>query len=208
MYLSRVELDLRNRETLRALASPTRFHGAVESAFSGPRERRLWRLDRLNGGLWLLLVSEKIPELDHIVRQFGSSASIAETRDYAPFLARIEVGGQWRFRLTANPVQSVKDGKTARGTVRNHVTVEQQERWLAERASRHGFALDPEGFRVTEARWLIFAKGIERRRVAIRSVTFEGLLRVTDTEAFRATLIGGIGRGKAYGQGLLTIMGT
>ena len=47
MYLSRVELDPTRRSTMTALAAPQKFHGAVESAFSGERRRRLWRLDRL-----------------------------------------------------------------------------------------------------------------------------------------------------------------
>ena len=37
-------------------------------------------------------------------------------------------------------------------------------------------------------------------------VTYEGLLTVTDVQAFREALTNGIGRGKAYGMGLLTVM--
>ena len=57
MYLSRVELDPTRRSTMTALAAPQKFHGAVESAFSGERRRRLWRLDRLGEKLYLLLLS-------------------------------------------------------------------------------------------------------------------------------------------------------
>ena len=53
MYLSRVELDPTRRETMVALISPQKFHGAVENAFAGARRRRLWRLDRLG---------EKLPQ--------------------------------------------------------------------------------------------------------------------------------------------------
>ena len=47
MYLSRAELDPTRRETMVALISPQKFHGAVENAFAGARRRRLWRLDQL-----------------------------------------------------------------------------------------------------------------------------------------------------------------
>ena len=47
MYLSRAELDPTRRETMVALISPQKFHGAVENAFPGARRRRLWRLDQL-----------------------------------------------------------------------------------------------------------------------------------------------------------------
>ena len=53
MYLSRTELDPARRSTMIALTSPQKFHGAVENSFSGERRRRLWRLDRLNGKLYL-----------------------------------------------------------------------------------------------------------------------------------------------------------
>ena len=35
MYLSRAELDPTRRETMVALISPQKFHGAVENAFPG-----------------------------------------------------------------------------------------------------------------------------------------------------------------------------
>ena len=37
-------------------------------------------------------------------------------------------------------------------------------------------------------------------------MTFEGLLEVTDEELFRNMLVNGLGRGKAYGMGLMTVM--
>ena len=37
-------------------------------------------------------------------------------------------------------------------------------------------------------------------------VTYEGVLQVTDPEAFKALLCEGVGRGKAYGLGLMTII--
>ena len=205
MYLSRVELDLRNHETLRALNVPRRLHGAVEAAFEGPRTRRLWRLDRREGRLWLLILSEEVPELSGIVAQFGPPDGTAETRDYEPLLARVAEGTVWRFRLAANPIKNVKEAD-GRGTVRNHVTVAQQEQWLAERAPKHGFALEPDGFRVVDSRWISFDKATDGSPVRIHAVTFEGLLRVTDAGRFREALTHGIGRGKAYGLGLLTLM--
>ena len=44
------------------------------------------------------------------------------------------------------------------------------------------------------------------RRVSMLSVTFEGILTVTDADLFRRTLAEGIGRGKAYGMGMLTVV--
>ena len=44
--------------------------------------------------------------------------------------------------------------------------------------------------------------------VSLLSVSFEGVLEITDEELFKAALTNGIGRGKAYGMGLLTIIRT
>ena len=44
------------------------------------------------------------------------------------------------------------------------------------------------------------------RPVTLLAVTYEGILQVTDPEAFKALLCEGVGRGKAYGLGLMTII--
>ena len=201
MYLSRVELDPTRRSTMAALSAPQKLHGAVESAFAGERRRRLWRLDRLGERLYLLLLSEDAPELSGVVEQFGTGAA-AETRSYDPLLQRVEPGSCWQFRLTANPTKSSKDPQNpaARGTVAAHCTTQYQKQWLLERAAKHGFALREEEFTVTRVQWQHFAKH------GTRPVTYEGILQVTDAEQFRALLCQGMGRGKAYGLGLMTVM--
>ena len=191
MYLSRVELDPTRRSTMAALAAPQKLHGAVESAFTGERRRRLWRLDRLGERLYLLLLSE----------------DAAETRSYDPLLQRVEPGSSWQFRLTANPTKCCKDPKAPaeRGTVAAHCSTKYQKQWLLDRAAKHGFALREEEFTVTRVQWQHFAKhGI--RPVTLLAVTYEGILQVTDPEQFRALLCQGMGRGKAYGLGLMTVM--
>ena len=84
MYLSRVELDPTRRSTMAALAAPQKLHGAVESAFTGERRRRLWRLDRLGERLYLLLLSEDVPELSGVVEQFGTGAAFPRIRGGDP----------------------------------------------------------------------------------------------------------------------------
>lgn len=206
MYLSRVELDPTRRSTMAALAAPQKLHGAVEIAFTGERRRRLWRLDRLGERLYLLLLSEDVPELSGVVEQFGTGAA-AETRSYDPLLQRVEPGSSWQFRLTANPTKCCKDPKAPaeRGTVAAHCSTKYQKQWLLDRAAKHGFALREEEFTVTRVQWQHFAKH-GTRPVTLLAVTYEGALQVTDPEQFRALLCQGMGRGKAYGLGLMTVM--
>ena len=206
MYLSRAELDPTRRETMVALISPQKFHGAVENAFAGARRRRLWRLDQLGEKLYLLLLSEERPDLTALCAQFGTGAP-PETRPYDPLLERVTAGSCWQFRLTANPTKSCKDTQNpaARGTVAAHCTTQYQKQWLLERAAKHGFALREEEFTVTRVQWQHFAKH-GTRPVTLLAVTYEGVLQVTDAEQFRALLCQGMGRGKAYGLGLMTVM--
>lgn len=206
MYMTRMELDTARRATVLALASPNLLHGAIESSFPGERKRRLWRVDSLNGRRYLLIVSEDRPDLTAACTQFGVEGGNWETRDYAPFLSRIEAGSRWHFRLAVNPTISKAQKQGERGRVYAHITVEQQKNWLLCRAEKHGFHLDESDFDVVSRGLLTFNKGAERRRVMLGVCTFEGILRVSDPERFRNALTEGIGRGKAYGLGLLTIV--
>ena len=105
MYLSRIRLNTRKRNTAIALSNPQKFHGAIESAFMEDRERNLWRIDNLGDELYLLLLSQHRPELSGVVKQFGYDEEPAETKTYEPLLDKIVNGSRWQFRLTANPTK-------------------------------------------------------------------------------------------------------
>lgn len=210
-FLTRFQLDFTKRSTMKALVSPNLFHGAVESAFPGERKRCLWRIDSLSGRNYLLLLSTEKPNLMHAVKQFGveDNEPLWETKEYTPLLDRIQNGTKWRFRLTANPTKSCKNSseKEKRGTVYAHITPEYQKQWLLERSEKHGFTLEENSFSVVEHKWQKFFKGSERRHpVTLLSVTYEGYLTVKDAELFKNTLVNGLGRGKAYGMGMLTVV--
>ncbi len=220
MYLTKLKLDVSRRETMRALISPNIFHGAIESSFLNTippeerkqeRERLLWRIDKLYGETFLLLLSERQPELSSVVRQFGfaDGDSPPECRAYDPLLNRITDGSRWHFKLRANPVICKSEGKPehgGRGKLCALAGVQNQRNWLFDRAPKYGFSLDPEGFDVTGIDRYSFLKGSSGKRVSLLGVTFEGVLTVTDADTMRIAMTEGIGRGKAYGMGLLTVM--
>lgn len=204
MFLSRIQLNLNSRNTMKALSSPSIFHGAVESAFSGERKRNLWRIDSLGGKMYLLLLSSSEPDLESFCEQFGENDVCAEIKSYDKLLERIKNGSRWRFRIVANPTKSVSR-ENQRGKVYPHITSDYQKKWLIEKSSKNGFLLSEDSFNIVQSKWLRFYKK-ESRPVSLLSVTYEGILEVTDEELFRNALINGIGRGKAYGMGLLTVM--
>lgn len=216
MYLSRVMLDITRRDTMLALQNPAMFHGAVEQAFEPRTGRLLWRLDTLGERRCLLLLSAEKPRLNDLAAQFGTKEP-PETRDYDPLLGRIAAGSRWQFRLHANPTYSSKS-KDGRGKVHACTLVRMPENykpgmpepktqigWLMRQAEARGFAAEEDAFDVTGTRWYTFIKKTGER-VRLLGVTYEGMLTVTDAEKFREALLDGIGRGKAYGMGLLTVM--
>lgn len=210
MYLSRIELDAKLRETMRALSSPQILHGAIEQGFTDKANRKLWRVDWLDDACYLLVLSQEKPDYTHIASQFGYPFQQPpwQTKDYNRLMSRLQRGQQWHFRLRANPTRSSfkeKDKTSGRGKVYAHVTPEQQKQWLLQKAESYGFSLAEDEFNVVNTQRLLFQKGKSRLRVTINTAVFEGHLTITDLERFRHTLLRGIGRAKAYGCGLLTI---
>ena len=205
MYLSRVRLDVSRRKTQIALVSPNKIHGAVEEAFSEKQDRNLWRIDILKGRTYLLIISAMKPDLSRIAVQFGFEEDWGETKEYDGLLKRIDKGSAWHFRLAANPVHSVKDGEK-RGKVTAHTSEKYQLEWLNRQAAKKGFRILPDGAYVVESGWKIFKKANFQQKVRIFEAVYEGTLYVEDVDAFRDTLVSGIGREKAYGMGLLTVV--
>jgi CRISPR system Cascade subunit CasE len=76
-----------------------------------------------------------------------------------------------------------------------------------EKGEKCGFSVKDDDFFVMESCWQRFYKGAQRKKpVTLLAVTYEGILKVTDAEKFRQTLTDGIGRGKAFGMGMLTVV--
>lgn len=193
---------------MKALVSPNMFHGAIEAAFPGERTRKLWRIDKVGQHCYLLLLSDKKPMFEHAVEQFGfpTKEKKWETKGYHTLLEKVENDTIWRFRLVANPTKSYANGSGKRGKVHAHNTPFYQQKWLLERSEKNGFLVNEDHVTIIESRWQRFYKGLERRKpVILLSVTYEGVLIVKDAEKFKKALLEGIGRGKAFGMGMLTI---
>lgn len=209
MYLSRIPLNTRLRNTMAALASPNIIHGCVEDALDRQDSRTLWRIDKLQGNSYLLILSQEKPDLLHIATQFGDKDEPGLCKPYDKYVSSLEQGQRCLFRLTANPVRSKSRASGARGRLYAHVTVEQQRDWLLKRAEAAGFKLAPEAFEVVDRQWKRFYRSASKERgkqVSLSTASYEGELRITDVEAFRRVLCEGLGRARAYGCGLLTVM--
>ena len=207
MYISRLLLNPQNRNTMLALAQPKLFHGAIESGFGGPRQRTLWRLDQIGNNLYLLVVSPTPADLSGALQQFGwpEKPETLEVHDYETYLTTIAAGQLYQFRLAANPVKHLSS-PGQRGKVLAHVTIDQQKKWLLDRANKYGFSLKEDDFTVIRNYWIHFYKPGYPAAVRIKAAEFEGRLTVTDLALFQDLLRNGMSRGKAYGLGLMTVI--
>jgi CRISPR system Cascade subunit CasE len=170
------------------------------------------------------VVSPSQPDLTHLVEQAGWPAAAAsgtpgwQTYSYDPFLSRLGAGDTWDFRITANPVHSVRnvDGAPTKRTA--HLNPRHQVEWLLERQERSGFRVlakakdkqltesgDEHQVVVRDQRGMDFGKQGAKGRVTLKAVTYDGRLEVTDPDALRRVLTGGLGKAKAYGCGLMTL---
>ncbi|WBT08236.1 type I-E CRISPR-associated protein Cas6/Cse3/CasE [Corynebacterium sp. SCR221107] len=206
--LTRVLLNPERRQARRLITNPQVMHAAVRAAFPpdlNESARVLWRLDKREHEHVLYIVGPEASDASHIVEQAGWATRPAEIANYAPFADALLRGQHWNFELVANPTKSVpvKGGK--RGKVVPLVGDEGQSAWLLDRAQRHGFVAKE--CVIVERNHLRFAKSAEdnRRKVTLGTVRYRGVLEVTSPELLRAALFGGIGRGRAYGCGLLTL---
>lgn len=210
MYLSQVKIDGNNRQKIKELNHLGAYHNWVEQSFpeeisSGIRTRKLWRIDKLKGDRYLLILSETKPDISKL-ESYGVTQS-GKTKSYDAFLNRLADGMVARFRITLNPVMSISSGKSSgkRGRVVPHVTVEQQLEFLKTKSLKNGFSLKNEEFMVTERRFELLNKN-NQKPLRISKVSYEGKLTITDIEKFREILINGIGKKRAYGCGLLTVI--
>lgn len=234
MWLSRLGLDVRRPAVRKALSDVNFLHQQVLAAFptgvasEAPRQSLgvLFRLDRTREGALVLLVqSTSKPDWAHL-RRDGWLVDDVDGFTDNPGLKEwdpgtVAAGQPLRFRLRANPTKKVDTKTGADGKKRNGrrvVLTSEAERlgWLERKATQHGFRvletrqsnpgtkelLDVSEGRVTGNRPQA-AEG--QRTLTFGSVLFEGRLEVVDATLFRQALEAGIGSGKAFGFGLLSI---
>ncbi len=226
MFLSKLTLNLRSSAARHDLARPYEMHRTLMNAYGYPRvDDRcdlLFRLEPSPTGPPIVLVQTRDAP-DWSALSTGCLLGHAECKPWDPVVAP---GQRLRFRLRANPTKRVAAKNERLGGVMvgkrvGLVTEADQIRWLVRKGAAGGFrvpgewvdARHPEtgqpiqlpNFRVDvipEGRHRNDKPGHAGDFLAVR---FEGVLIVTDAEAFRANVAAGVGSGKAFGFGLLSV---
>lgn len=210
MYLSRVEIDSQNRQKLRDLSHLGAYHNWVEQSFvdevkNNQRSRKLWRIDELNGKAYLLIVSEAQPNLEAL-EKYGVTGS-GECKLYDEFINTLSEGQMLRFKATLNPIFSKSTGKKSgkRGRVYTPCSIDEKLKYLMDKSLKNGFSLQHDDYYITHSNCNILKKK-NIKDYHVSTVSYEGVLKITDSVAFRNALIKGIGKKRAYGCGMITVI--
>lgn len=226
MHLSRLELDLRHPAVLRDLSDLQRMHRRVMSGFPDLLEASTPRKD-----LQVLHRVEWAPRLPTAVLLVQSSGAPDWSKLPEGFLARegqvstltqleagFSSGKRYRFRLRANPTKRIESASKAerlagvrRAGRRVPLLPDAWPDWLAKQGLRNGFrilaALEQPDLGPGGGQALGSKAGADgQHALTYLAVRFDGLLEVTEPEAFCRAWKEGLGPGKAYGFGLLSLL--
>lgn len=187
----------------------------------------LYRVEAERGQTVTVLAQSAVPPAWTNLDRWSNAYVATAPKPLDPLYAGITAGQTLVFRLRANPTRKIDtksgpDGQRRNGRRVALVKEDEQINWLrrkgamSEDGGRCGFDLLAvrTNADVTDVRTVVGDRvhgawrGGDRDNpwgLVFGSVVFEGRLRVTDADAFRAALRGGIGSGKAYGFGLLSV---
>ena len=233
LYLSRLILNLRDRHARQDLADVQQLHRTILKAFPLAPDSQmarqhfgiLFRAEPMPDQPLLarmLVQSSHEPDWSHLPTGYLAPSSAGHANpavrridDYALIVA----GMTLRFRLRANPTKRISKYDPEQKTEWHSKRVElrsehEQLTWITRKAEQGGFRLlsiatrpDLANVRISPQAKVAGArgKGSDRTNMTFGATLFEGLLEVQDVERFQQTLSTGIGSGKAYGFGLLSI---
>ncbi len=199
MHLTRIELDAREALKLK-LIDAYAWHQRLWEAFPGrdgePRDF-LSRTEMQDGHHRTLLLSPEAPT--------RPGWGHWQTKAVAPaFLEH----GSYAFNLRANPVvrtpsRPADGAPRPRGRRTPILNPDGLASWLMRKAEVAGFSVDRSNFEVGAPIRQPFRK--QGRTGVHTRVDFQGVLTVQDRDAFKRAFRQGIGPGKAFGFGMLTL---
>lgn len=220
MFLTLMRLDASSPDVQRDLRDPQGLHRRVMAGFPSildPEQKSrehfgvLHRLEieRKTGRILLYVQSQMQPEWAILPKGYLSDDGMPNpgVKPVKTAFESLQAGQALRFRLRANPTRKIDTKSGPNGERRNGrrvplAGIEQQVAWLQRKAQANGFELLQVTVAATGATELSRSHSTGR---TFQGVVFEGRLVIRDAERFRGALEQGIGPGKAFGFGLLSI---
>jgi CRISPR system Cascade subunit CasE len=220
--LTRIRLNLHSPDVRRDLAHTDSLHKTVmllapDHLGDNLRQQTglLFRLERDTHPMppTLLVQSHQPPDLTRLPDSYGT----VQNRDLTPTLRALTPGRHVRYRITAN-------ASAVRRVLDDHQPVDKKHgrkvvalygddalAWWQRRAAAAGLALtttDTTPVPFARRRKNNHTKGTRNKKTTGPwhvLTRFDGLATITDPDLLRHALLTGIGRGKPYGAGLLSL---
>lgn len=209
LYLTRIPLNLGSHEVRSELSNRYSLHQTLTRVFAEPGESRiLYRVeDDASLNPYILVQSSVQPDLAAFYSNYVARSGQVETRDITSLIDRFEVGRRFRFRIAINPTTQGRKIQGGREIEFRRVLHKNTEAisWFAGMGERRGFALplsDPFN-EPTMKKLAMFRGKSPKERVAVSLI--DGVLEVTNPQAFAAAFVAGIGKAKIYGLGMLSL---
>jgi CRISPR system Cascade subunit CasE len=200
IYLSCLPLNVRSHQVRKELRDPYQMHRTLSRAFGDePDEyqqaRCLFRVDASPSGpgQFALVQSCAMPNWGFLAGLPNYLCDSAAVKEFDP--AFVE-GQRLAFRLRANPTVR-RDGKRL-----GLFSDEERLQWLGRKAEANGFEVLTTVMQLEDTNRFDRTPG---QTVSLSAVCFDGTLLVCDPDAFQSAVKGGIGSGKAFGFGLLSL---
>jgi CRISPR system Cascade subunit CasE len=145
-------------------------------------------------GRKVLIISDRQPAMS-VDGQYGDVVSKPIGEMFLSY-------SRYRFKVQVNPVRKEKQsGKRVAVTGRNDIA-----QWFLHRASNSwGFDVDPQTLQIDTIEVQQF-NDKEGRKITLGKAHIQGMLTVNDHQQFLNSFKNGIGKGRAFGCGLLQIV--
>lgn len=198
LYLTNLPLNVYHPDVLQDLQDCYRLHQRLMQTFpeTVPEDfRYLYRIEPQHSRI--LLQATMRPNLAALPEEYLTSTTILPTRTIVPQQIRPTT---YRFRLNGNTrYRDVRSGK--------RIFIDEpkeQMQWLRRQGERHGFTIQ----KLYSLRPYNAVGQKRNHQITISGIQFNGILTVTDAAQFYDALAGGVGGGKAFGFGLVSIAKT
>lgn len=210
MNLSKLTLNLRCSQVRAEIAKPYEMHRSLLKAFTQngnlAQNRILFRIEspeqnNISAGIDVLVQSQNLePDWNNLTVKENYFLIAPQTK-------KVNITtlpkGLYKFKLVANP--TIKRNGKRFGLYKE----EEQIQWFKRNGLQHGFEpvfLNCSDFTIgSKSKTFKMKDEILKSEIYHYGVSFQGILRVSDSDKIIKALQSGIGSAKAFGFGLLTI---
>jgi CRISPR system Cascade subunit CasE len=204
MYLSKLILNERDRKVRSDLSNVHNMHRSIMQAF--PNEQReksradwniLFRQEPDSNVILVQSDAEIEPDWSQLPQ--GYLVRAADVKPFNLQANHIKSGQIFQFRLKANPSKRDKDSSKLLGIFPEPEQID----WLNRKGTQYGFSI--KGVDVIQTPNVFGLKAKDNPPIKIFTALYQGILQVENSNLLFEAIRQGIGRGRSYGCGLLSI---